>query len=257
MKYMRNNVTRMPAASPTPNATRQAGSFKHALVANKDIAIIAEIKRRSPSRGDIKTDLNPAKLAVAYQQGGAACLSVLTNETMFGGSSKDLIAASEASALPALRKDFITTPQDVYESREMGADALLLIVADLANPQKPDCSLANLHALTLSLGMSAVVEVKSASELQVALDAGAEIIGVNQRAKPKSQQYTMDYNKAEQLASLLPNNIVKVAESGIGVAGGTTMAAVRQAGYDAALIGEALLVADNPTKRLQELLASD
>lgn len=180
---------------------------------------------------------------------GAACLSVLTNEAMFGGSGDDLAAASQASGLPVLRKDFITTVEDVHESHRMGADALLLIVGDLSTGL-----LAELHEVTLSLGMDVLTEIKSESELEAALEAGADIIGVNQREKPKSAAFTMDYQRAERMAGLLPDYVVKVAESGIAVPGGTTIAAVRDAGYDSALIGEALVTAGNPVKRLQELL---
>ncbi len=227
----------------------RAGRFKQALVARDDVAVIAEIKRRSPSRGDLNAGLDPAEMAEAYRDGGAACLSVLTNREMFGGSGGDLAAASLASGLPILRKDFITTDDDVYESHDMGADALLLIVADLAGAQ-----LAELHELALSLGMDVLTEVKSEAELEAALEAGADVIGVNQRHKPKSAAFTMDYQRAERLAPLLPEHVVKVAESGIAVAGGTTMAAVRGAGYDAALIGEALVTSGNPAERLQNLL---
>ena len=228
----------------------RAGRFKQALLAGDDVAIIAEIKRRSPSRGDLNAGLDPAELAVAYRDGGASCLSVLTNHEMFGGSGDDLAAASRSSGLPVLRKDFITTTDDVHESLEMGADALLLIVADLTTDK-----LAELHQLALSLGMDVLTEVKSEEELESALEAGADIIGVNQREKPKSAAFTMDYQRAERMAPLLPDHVVKVAESGIAVPGGTTMAEVRNAGYDAALIGEALVVSGNPSERLQELLA--
>ena len=228
----------------------RAGRFKQALLAGDDVAIIAEIKRRSPSRGDLNVGLDPAEVATAYRDGGAACLSVLTNEAMFGGSGDDLAAAAKASGLPVLRKDFITSVADVHESHAMGADALLLIVADLTGTQ-----LAELHELALSLGMDVLTEVKSEGELEVALEAGADVIGVNQREKPKSAAFTMDYQRAERMAPLFPNHVVKVAESGIAVPGGTTMASVRDAGYDAALIGEALVTSGNPVTRLQELLA--
>ena len=228
----------------------RAGRFKQALLASDDVAIIAEIKRRSPSRGDLNAGLDPAEMAAAYRDGGASCLSVLTNQEMFGGSGDDLAAAAIASDLPVLRKDFITSAEDVYESHAMGADALLLIVAELATAQ-----LAELHELSLSLGMDVLTEVKSESELRAALQAGADVIGVNQREKPKSEAFTMDYLRAERMAPLFPGHVVKVAESGIAVPGGTSMAAVRGAGYDAALIGEALVTSGDPVKRLRELLA--
>ena len=228
----------------------RAGRFKQALLASDDVAIIAEIKRRSPSRGDLNAGLDPAEMAAAYRDGGASCLSVLTNQEMFGGSGDDLAAAAIASDLPVLRKDFITSAEDVYESHAMGADALLLIVAELDTAQ-----LAELHELSLSLGMDVLTEVKSESELRAALQAGADVIGVNQREKPKSEAFTMDYQRAERMAPLFPGHVVKVAESGIAVPGGTSMAAVRGAGYDAALIGEALVTSGDPVKRLRELLA--
>ncbi len=234
---------------PDKRASR-AGRFKQALLAGDEVAIIAEIKRRSPSRGDLNATLDPAELAVAYRDGGAACLSVLTNQEMFGGSGEDLAAASKASGLPVLRKDFITSVDDVHESHQMGADALLLIVADLATAQ-----LAELHELALTLGMDVLTEVKSESELEAALEAGADVIGVNQREKPKSAAFTMDYQRAERMAPLFPDHVVKVAESGIAVPDGTTMADVRNAGYDAALIGEALVTSGDPVGRLRELLA--
>ena len=234
---------------PDKRASR-AGRFKQALLAGDEVAIIAEIKRRSPSRGDLNATLDPAELAVAYRDGGAACLSVLTNQEMFGGSGGDLAAASKASGLPVLRKDFITSVDDVHESHQMGADALLLIVADLATAQ-----LAELHELAFTLGMDVLTEVKSEAELEAALEAGADVIGVNQREKPKSAAFTMDYQRAERMAQLFPDHVVKVAESGIAVPGGTTMAAVRDAGYDAALIGEALVTSGDPVGRLRELLA--
>ncbi len=232
----------------TDRRDSRAGHFKSALLATDEVAVIAEIKRRSPSRGDLNAGLDPAELAVAYRDGGASCLSVLTNQAMFGGSGDDLAAASRASGLPVLRKDFITSPDDVYRSQQMGADAVLLIVADLS-PSK----LAELHELSLSLGMDVLTEVKSEAELETALEAGADMIGVNQREKPKSEAFTMDYRRAERMAGLIPDHVVKVAESGIGVPGGTTMAAVRDAGYDAALVGEALVTASDPVARLQEL----
>ena len=229
---------------------KRAGRFKQALLASDDVAIIAEIKRRSPSRGDLNASLDPADMAAAYRDGGASCLSVLTNQEMFGGSGDDLAAAAQASGLPVLRKDFITTADDVHESHAMGADALLLIVADLATPK-----LAELHELALSLGMDVLTEVTSEAELEAALEAGADVIGVNQREKPKSAAFTMDYQRAERMAPLFPGNVVKVAESGIAVPGGTTMAAVRDSGYDAALIGEALVTSGDPANRIRELLA--
>ena len=236
------------AGSESRRGSSLGGRFQEALLASRELAIIAEIKRRSPSRGDLNAGLDPAEMAVAYQKGGAACLSVLTDEVRFGGCADDLTAAAKASSLPILRKDFITSVEDVHESHTMGADALLLIVADLDGGL-----LAELHELALSLGIDVVTEVKSPSELESALEAGAYMIGVNQRSQPKSPKYTMDYNRAIRFAEMLPNDVVKIAASGIGVPGGTEVSDLYRVGYDAALIGEALVTADDPVGRLREL----
>ena len=142
------------------------------------VAVIAEIKRRSPSKGDLFPDLDPANLARQYEVGGAACLSVLTDVDFFGGSPSDLQTARAAVALPALRKDFTVSPQDVVDTRLMGADAVLLIVAALS-----DSELADFHTLALELGLDALVEVHDEGELERAQAAGATLIGVN-RTRP-------------------------------------------------------------------------
>ena len=231
--------------------SRLGGRFQDALLTTDDVSIIAEIKRRSPSRGDLNVELDPAELAIVYRNGGAACLSVLTNENMFGGCSDDLTAAAEASELPVLRKDFITTVDDVHESQRMGADALLLIVADLS-----ETDLAELHELALSLDMDVLTEVKSEDELKIALDIGAYMIGVNQRDQPKSPTFTLEYDRAERMAGQIPDHVIKVAASGIEVPKGPRVADLQKFGYDAALIGEALVTAEDPEVRLQQMLAS-
>ena len=213
------------------------------------VAVIAEIKRRSPSRGDINALLDPGSQALAYQRGGAAGISVLTDEQRFGGSADDLRAAREAAAgVPVLRKDFLRSPEDVEESAAMGADAVLLIVADL----EPG-NLAAMHAVAHDLGMDALVEVRDEAEIQTAVDAGGILIGVNQRYKPENSAFTVDYGKAVQMAPHLPENVIKVAASGIGVEGGTTVAEVRDAGYDAVLVGEALVLAGNPAEAVSSM----
>ena len=163
----------------------------------------------------MRTDAQAATFARAYEAGGAACLSVLTDADRFGGSPEDLREASSAVDIPVLRKDFLTTRQDVHESHEMGADAMLLIVPDVSVEM-----IRPLHELALSLGMDVLAEVRSEAELETAVEHGAYMIAINQRDDPKSQQFTVDYGKAVEMSRMFDQfdaGIVKVAASGIGV----------------------------------------
>jgi indole-3-glycerol phosphate synthase len=200
------------------------------------LAVIAEVKRRSPSKGDIDAGLDPVLLARAYAGGGASCLSVLTDADFFGGSADDLAAASDAVALPVLRKDFTVSTRDVCDARLMGADAVLLIVAAL-----DDRELADFHALAHEVGIDALVEVHDESELQRAAEVGATLIGVNQR---DLVTFEVDTARAVRLAPLMPAKVVKVAESGIG----STVDArpLADAGYQAVLVGESLVRSADP-----------
>jgi len=193
--------------------------------------VIAEVKRRSPSKGDLDPALDPAALAVEYEAGGAACLSVLTDGEYFGGSAGDLVAARSAVALPVLRKDFTVSDRDVLDARVMGADAVLLIAAAL-----DDDDLARFHALTRSLGMDALVEVHDEAELARALDVGATLVGVNQR---DLSTFEVDGDRAERVASAIPAGVLAVAESGID--GPAAARRLADAGYAAVLVGEALV----------------
>lgn len=225
--------------------------FRRAL-ASGPLAVIAEIKRRSPSAGVLAADLDPAEMARQYARGGAACLSVLTDPAGFGGSADDLKQARRATGLPVLRKDFLTTPDDIHETKAIGADALLLIVADLDPGQ-----LRLLIRLAGQAGLDALVEVRQPAEIETALAAGADLIAVNQRSDPESSDLSLDYGLAVALAPrLAATGVVKVAASGIGVAGGTSPADLVAAGYDAALIGQALVTADDPAGRLRQLLSA-
>ena len=224
--------------------------FRDALTAG-GISIIAEIKRCSPSKGELRMDADAASFARAYEAGGAACLSVLTDGQRFGGSPQDLREARSAVGIPVLRKDFLSTPQHVHESHEMGADALLLILADVGAEK-----IGPLQELALTLGMDVLTEVRTEEELEAAVEHGAYMIAVNQRNDPKASDFTVDYGKAVEMSRMfdqLDPGIVKVAASGIGVVGGTPVAAVADAGYDAALIGEALVTASDPTAALHQL----
>ncbi|MCY4506917.1 MAG: indole-3-glycerol-phosphate synthase [Acidobacteria bacterium] len=215
--------------------------------------MIAEVKRRSPSAGNLNADADAVELARQYCDGGAACLSVLTDGPRFGGSPEDLQQARAATGIPVLRKDFLTTLEHVRESSAMGADAMLVIVDDV------DGSLLRpMHELALELGLDVLTEIRNEPELERAVEAGAYMIAVNQRSQPKASSFTVDYNKAVAMGprfAQLGSGTVTVAASGIGVEGGTTMAEIAEAGYDAALIGEALVTAADPAARLRALLA--
>lgn len=198
--------------------------------------MIAEIKRRSPSKGDLAPGLDPAALAATYEAGGAAALSVLTDKKFFGGSPEDLAAARAAVSLPVLRKDFTVSEADVCDARLMGADAVLLIVAAL-----DDDELARLHALAIAVGLDALVEVHDEDEAARAMAVGARLIGVNQR---DLETFEVDAARALQVARALPDGVVRIAESGI--SGAADAARLAGAGYHAVLVGESLVTADDP-----------
>jgi indole-3-glycerol phosphate synthase len=214
--------------------------------AGEGIAVIAEIKRRSPSRGELHPGLDPARLAGQYAEGGAACLSVLTDEEFFGGSPDDLRAAREAVDLPVLRKDFTVSAADVCDARLMGADAVLLIVAAL-----DDAELRDLHAVATELGLDALVEVHDEAELDRALAAGADLIGVNQR---DLTTFEVDPARAQRVAAAMPEGVLRVAESG--VQGPDDAAVLAAAGFHAVLVGESLVTSGDPAAAVRALRAS-
>ena len=208
-----------------------ARGFADALRVGDSLRVISEIKRRSPSKGDLNPGLDPAAVAGAYEQGGAACLSVLTDAEFFGGSRDDLQAARGACALPVLRKDFTVDGRDIADARLMGADAVLLIVAALDEHE-----LRSFLALADELGLDALVEVHDERELDRAADAGASIIGVNQR---DLTTFEIDRELAQKLSPRMPDGAVTVAESGIRDVGDAR--AVASAGYHAVLVGESVV----------------
>jgi indole-3-glycerol phosphate synthase len=207
------------------------------------LAMIAEIKRRSPSKGALNPDLDPAGMAQRYEAGGASALSVLTDVEFFGGSPADLEQAREACSLPVLRKDFTVAQQDVADARLMGADCVLLIVAALAPVE-----VVELHALARALDLDALVEIHDEHELAVALDAGATLIGVNQR---DLVTFEVDTDRAVRMAPLIPDHVVKVAESGVRTP--AQAHALRAAGYHAVLVGEGVVTADDPAATVRAL----
>jgi indole-3-glycerol phosphate synthase len=217
--------------------------FSATLRAMPGVAVIAEVKRRSPSKGPLAPDLVPSVLAKAYAGAGAACLSVLTDYEFFGGSAEDLAEARAAVDLPVLRKDFTVSAGDVCQTRLMGADAVLLIVSALSPGE-----LAEFLALSRRLGLEALVEVHDEAEAEMAVEAGADLIGVNQR---DLVTFEVDTDRAVRVAGKLPAGVVRVAESGI-----RSYADIRRladAGFDAVLVGEALVRAPDPGAALATL----
>jgi indole-3-glycerol phosphate synthase len=217
-------------------AVEPARGFAAAIGGRSTVELITEIKRRSPSKGDLNPNLDPAATAAAYEEGMAACLSVLTDTEFFGGSVADLRAARAACALPVLRKDFTVDVRDVADARIMGADAVLLIVAALS-----DAELRLFLTFAGELGLDALVEVHDERELDLAVDAGATLIGVNQR---DLTTFEIDRELAVKLAARMPDGAVTVAESGM--RDRDDIVAVGSAGYDAVLIGETVVTSDDP-----------
>jgi indole-3-glycerol phosphate synthase len=227
-------------------AAPAARGFRVALTSSVSVAVISEVKRRSPSKGDLAPALDPAVLAGAYQSGGAAALSVLTDQEFFGGSVEDLRRARRAVELPVLRKDFTVAPADVLDARIMGADAVLLIAAAL-----PGAELASLLALSLRVGLDALVEVHDEAEAEAALTAGATLIGVNQR---DLSSFEVDTDRARRVAAVLPDGVVRVAESGIRDADDVRRLA--DCGFHAVLVGETLVRSADPAAAVADLCVS-
>ncbi len=220
-----------------------ARSFRAPLLRGRQLAVIAEIKRRSPSKGDLRAGRDPPALARSYASGGAACLSVLTDGPHFGGSAADLAAARAAVDLPVLRKDFTVAAADVCDARLMGADCVLLIAAAL-----DDAELADLSALAGDIGIDALVETHDEAEVERALAVGAELVGVNQR---DLYTFQVDQDRAVRVAAAIPEGVVRVAESG--VRGADDARALAAAGYHAVLVGESLVTAPDPAAAVAAL----
>ncbi len=210
------------------------------------VSVIAEVKRRSPSKGDLAPIADPAALAGAYADGGAAVVSVLTEERRFGGSLADLDAVRRAVDVPVLRKDFVVTSYQVWEARAHGADLVLLLAAALEQT-----ALVSLVERTESLGMTPLVEVHDAEELDRALEAGARVVGVNAR---DLRTFEIDRELFATLAPSIPPNVVKVAESG--VRGVADLRAYADAGADAVLVGEGVVTGRDPRQAVAELVAA-
>ena len=233
----------MERLRPMAQRDRKRRPFKQNLC-RPGVNIIAEIKRASPSKGTIRADLDPARYAAAYEGGGAAALSVLTDQAFFRGSIKDLQTARGATVLPVLRKDFTIDPYQIYESAAMGADAVLLIVRILSKEQ-----LSQYLALSRELGLDALVEINSEEDLEAAAEAGADLIGINNR---NLQSFDTDIGTAARLARLLSPDQVPVAASGI--SSREDIEKTLETGIHNFLIGESLVRAEDPVQFLQTLL---
>lgn len=219
-------------------------SFAAALQGER-VAVIAEVKRASPSKGVLAPDFDPVRTAAAYARGGAAAVSVLTDEPFFGGSLTFLPRVREVCPLPLLRKDFITDPYQVVEARAWGADALLLIASVLERSQ-----LADLIALAREWGMEALVEGHTAEDVDKSLDAGARILGINNR---DLRTFHTDLAVTEALAARVPDGVILVSESGIGSRDDVERLA--RSGIDAVLVGESLMRQGEPEGLLRALAA--
>tara|TARA_R110000772_G_scaffold144093_4_gene253753 strand:- start:7121 stop:7927 length:807 start_codon:yes stop_codon:yes gene_type:complete len=208
-------------------------------------AVIAEIKKASPSKGVIREDFHPAEIAASYERGGAACLSVLTDADFFQGSEAYLQQARAACSLPVIRKDFIVDPYQVYEARAIGADCILLIAAAL-----DDADMASLNTLALELGLDVLIEVHNAEELARTLPLGNRLIGINNR---NLHTFETTLETTFNLLADISDEFLVVTESSIHTA--ADVAAMRSKGVNAFLVGEAFMRADEPGEKLAELFS--
>ncbi len=221
-----------------------ARGFRAALVGGETLSVVAEVKRRSPSKGDLAVDLDPGALARTYRDGSASCLSVLTDVDYFGGSPRDLAAARDAVDIPVLRKDFTVSANDVCDARIMGADCVLLIVAAL-----DDRELADFSQLAAEIGLDVLVEVHDEAELDRAMNqTKGDLVGVNQR---DLVTFEVDQRRAVRVAASMTAQTVKVAESG--VRGADDAVALAAAGFHAVLVGEHLVTSADPAAALRQL----
>lgn len=237
LKALEDSLAGLPPPRPLAPALRRPGQ----------VAIIAEVKKASPSKGILCSNFDPVKIALEYERSGAAAISVLTEEKFFLGHPSYLTRVRQATGIPVLRKDFIIDPYQIYESRVMGADAVLLITAALSLGQ-----LAELRALAGGLGMSCLVEVHTEPELNRALNAGADMIGINNR---DLNTFKTDLNRTFILSGLInKQKITVVSESGIKTH--ADLVRLKDSGVHAALVGEALVRRADPGEALKELIGS-
>ena len=212
-------------------------------LANNQSAVIAEIKKASPSKGVIRENFDPASIAASYESGGAACLSVLTDVDYFQGADRYLQEARAACSLPVIRKDFLVDPYQIYEARALGADCVLLIVAALSETQ-----LVDLNEIASSLGMDVLVEVHDEAELELALTLPNKLIGINNR---NLHTFSVSLNTTISLLEQIPNDRVVVTESGI--VSSEDVSLMRNSGVNSFLVGESFMRAAEPGEKLSEL----
>jgi indole-3-glycerol phosphate synthase len=248
----RQRVDQRKAAHPLSELEREVAErgeglpFREAL-AHPGTSLVAEYKRRSPSAGVIREGASVTEVVQAYERGGAAALSVLTEEDHFGGSLADLREARAASSLPILRKDFTLDPYQLYEARAAGADAVLMVVGSL----HPD-DLAHLYEEAHSLDLDALVEIHNEAELEVALELDADVIGINNR---NLEDFTVDLTHTFELLADVPAGKTVVSESGI--VHREQIEALERVGVDAVLVGETLMRAANPEFACRELVGGE
>ncbi|MDG1165450.1 MAG: indole-3-glycerol phosphate synthase TrpC [Porticoccaceae bacterium] len=227
------------------SAPRGFAAAMAAKIAAGESAVIAEIKKASPSKGVIREDFDPAAIAKSYADGGAACLSILTDVDFFQGADEYLQQAREACNLPVIRKDFIIDKYQIYEARAMGADCILLIVSALAEDQ-----LNHLHEVAISLGMDVLIEVHDAAELAIALKRDNPMVGINNR---NLHSFEVSLENTYQLLEQIPANKIVITESGIHSR--DDVAAMRKQNVHAFLVGEAFMRSEEPGERLSEMFS--
>lgn len=240
---LQTSAADMRAMAQDLPACRGFVASMQARLAAGDAAVIAEAKKASPSKGVIRADFGPAQIAASYERGGAACLSVLTDQDFFQGHNDYLKQARAACSLPVIRKDFIIDRYQIDEARAMGADCILLIVAALTDTQ-----LADLYGYAVSLGMDVLIEVHDADELQRSLPLGATLVGINNR---DLRSFSTSLNTTLDLLAQIPEGRIVVTESGIHTP--DDVALMRQHNVNAFLVGEAFMRAAEPGQKLQEL----
>lgn len=241
----KENLQALSQRAADADAPRGFASALQQSVANGRAAVIAEIKKASPSKGVLRDPFIPADIARSYEQGGASCLSVLTDEDFFMGSAANLQLAREACALPVIRKDFIIDPYQVYEARAMNADCILLIVSALG-----DAQLGELYGLATHLDMDVLIEVHDADELDRALQISPQMIGINNR---NLRTFEVSLDTTLNMLKQIPHGCLTVTESGI--LNKDDVALMRNNDVNAFLVGEAFMRADSPGEKLHELFA--
>lgn len=235
------SVEQLKAQLKNASAPRGFAKALQAKISAGESAVIAEIKKASPSKGVIRENFDPVEIAKSYEQGGAACLSVLTDVDFFQGADQYLVNARAACNLPVIRKDFIIDEYQLYEARAMGADCILLIVSAL----EPD-ELYSLHAKALSLGLDALVEVHDQRELEIALAVDNPMIGINNR---NLHTFEVSLDNTFQLLSQIPDSRIVITESGIH--SGSDVKAMRENNVNAFLVGEAFMRSEDPGQQLK------